>query len=107
MLGAADLVVVTSSSTRDGTEHILGVDAHAYEVRVDEVLKGQVDGGRVRISSMPDPCSGSPEYPDGDPLHTSDALLVFATRQDGEWFTLTPLDGTLPATRETIDALAG
>lgn len=104
---AADLVIVTSSSTRDGTARIFGVDAHAYEVRADEVLKGRVDGGSVRISSMPDSCSGTAEYPDGDPLDTSDALLVFATRQDGEWFTLTPLDGTLPYTQEAVDALAG
>jgi hypothetical protein len=103
---AADLVVVASSSTRDGTSPIFGVDAHAYEVRVGEVLKGDVNGGSVRISSMPDPCSGTAEYPDGDPLDTSMPLLVFATQQGGEWFTLTPLDGTVPFTQEAVDTIA-
>jgi hypothetical protein len=91
---------------RDGTAPIFGVNAHSYEVQVGEVFKGEVDGGSVRISSMPDPCSGTAEYPDGDPLGTSKPLLVFATQQDGEWFTLTPLDGTVPFTQEAVDAIA-
>lgn len=102
---AADLVVVASSGTRNGTAPIFGVDAHAYEVRVDEVLKGDVAVDSVRIASMPDPCSGTADYPDGDPLETSGPLLVFATRQDGEWFTLTPFDGTLPFTEEAVGTL--
>jgi hypothetical protein len=97
---AAELVVATSSSTRDGTAPIFGVDAHSYDIAVDEVLKGGPGSDTVRISSMPDPCSGTAEYPDGDPLDTSDPLLIFATKQDGEWFTLTPFDGTLPYTQD-------
>lgn len=103
---AADLVVVATTTVRDGTAPIFGVDAHSYEIRVGEVLKGDVDGGSVRISSMPDSCSGVAEYPEGDPLDASQPLLVFATQQDGEWFTLTPIDGTVPFTRETVDAIA-
>lgn len=103
---AADLVVVASTSMRDRTAPIFGVNAHSYEIRVGEVLKGDVDGGSVRISSMPDPCSGTAEYPEGDPLATSRPLLVFATQQDGEWFTLTPFDGTVPFTQEAVDAIA-
>lgn len=102
---AADLVVVLSSSTRDGTAPVLGVDAHSYDIEIDEVLKGGPVDGTVRISSMPDPCSGTAEYPDGDPLDTSDPLLVFATQQDGEWFTLTPFDGTLLYAQDVVDAL--
>lgn len=102
---AADLVVATSSSTRDGTTSIFGVDAHSYDIAVDEVLKGGSGNETVRISSMPDPCSGTAEYPDGDPLDTSDPLLTFATKQDGEWFTLTPFDGTLRYTQDVADGL--
>lgn len=103
---AADLVIVATASTRDGTAPIFGVDAHAYKLQVNEVLKGNIEGKTVRISSMPDSCSGEAEYPDGDPLDTSEPLLVFATLQDGEWFTLTPFDGTLPFTQEAVDAIA-
>lgn len=102
---AADLVVATSSSTRDGTAPIFGVDAHSYDVAVDEVLKGDSGSETVRISSMPETCTGTGEYPDGDPLDTSDPLLIFANKQDGEWFTLTPLDGTLPYTQDVAEGL--
>lgn len=57
----------------------------------------------MRISSMPDPCTGLVKYPDGDPLDTSEPLLIFANQQDGEWFTLTPSHGTLPFAQETVD----
>ncbi|WP_298255071.1 hypothetical protein [uncultured Arthrobacter sp.] len=102
---AADLVVVASSAARDGTAPVFGADAHAYDVRVDDVLKGDLDEPRVRISAMPDPCSGRAEYPEGDPLDTSEPLLVFATVQDGEWFTLTPTDGTAPFTKDALDSV--
>ena len=91
-------------ASRDGTSEIFGVDAHAYRVQVSETLKG-TSASSVRISSMPDSCGGLAEYPGGDPLDTSEPLLIFASQQNGEWFTLTPHDGTLPASTEVVDGL--
>lgn len=102
---AAELVIVASSTTRDGTAPIFGVDAHSYEVDVDQVIKGQLDGGSIRVSSTPDSCGGEAEYPEGDPLELATPVLIFATEQDGEWFTLTPFDGTHPFTQEAINGL--
>ena len=45
---AADLVVVTSSSVRNGTAPIFGVDAHSYDVAVAEVVKGDVGTDGLR-----------------------------------------------------------
>lgn len=102
---AAELVVVASSIQRDGTARIFGVEAHSYQVQIDEVIKGDLPEGDVRISSMPDPCTGTAKYPGGDPLVTSERILIFANQQDGEWFTLTPRDGILPYSPETLSAI--
>lgn len=102
----ADLVIVTASTERDGTTPIFGVKANSYQIRVDEVLKGHLGSDTVRVSSMPDPCSGIARYEGGDPLNTSERLLIFAHQQNGEWFTLTPFDGTLPYSPETIKAIS-
>ncbi|WP_281275806.1 hypothetical protein [Arthrobacter echini] len=38
-------------------------------------------------------------------MDTSEPLLVFATVQDGEWFTLTPTDGTAPFSQDAVDEI--
>lgn len=93
---AATVVVVVSNAERDGETAIFGVQAHAYQVSVDEVLKGSVGDNVIRISSMPDPCTEEGVvYPDGDPLETIERVIIFASDQEGEWFTLTPFGGVI------------
>ncbi|MDQ1058773.1 hypothetical protein QFZ23_002674 [Arthrobacter globiformis] len=45
---------------------------------------------------MPQTCTGGESYPNGDPLDTNQRVLIFATEQDREWFTMTPDQGVVP-----------
>jgi hypothetical protein len=101
----AELVIVGSGMERDGTESIYDAEAQSYRVHVAEVLKGDLPGGTVRVSSMPVTCTEGSQYPDGDPLDTASDVLIFANRHEGEWFTLTPFDGVLPYSRDSADSL--
>ncbi|MFJ6003590.1 hypothetical protein [Arthrobacter sp. NPDC092385] len=98
----ATAVFVASKGEREGTTTIYGVDAHTHSMRVDEVVKGELADEDIRITSMPITCTEGDQYPDGDPLETSDRIIVFANSIDGQWFTLTPDDGTLPYSALTI-----
>ncbi|MHA7180388.1 hypothetical protein ACX80J_09750 [Arthrobacter sp. MDB2-24] len=101
----AELVIVGVGTERDGTESIYDAEAHSYRVDVAEVLKGDLPSGTVRISSMPVTCTAGSQYPEGDPLDTASDVLIFANRHEGEWFTLTPFDGVLPYSQDTVDSL--
>lgn len=39
--------------------------------------------------------TGGESYPEGDPLDTRQRIVIFATKQGGEWFTMTPSQGVL------------
>lgn len=98
----AAAVFVTSKGERAGTTRIYGVDAHTHNMQVDEVVKGDIADESIRITSMPITCTQGSQYPDGDPLETTDRIIVFANNINGQWFTLTPYDGTLPYSAHTI-----
>jgi hypothetical protein len=65
-------------------------------VEVAQDHKGDPGAEPVRISSMPQTCTGGESYPEGDPLDTRQRIVIFATKQGGEWFTMTPSQGVLP-----------
>lgn len=104
---AATLVVVSSNVERDGETAIYGVEAHTYRVSIEEVLKGDVGDHAIRLTDMPDPCTEEGVvYPDGDPLETMDRVMIFASEQEGEWFTLTPFGGVISFPEGTESPLA-
>lgn len=90
----AAAVLVGTPLRRDGGVRIYGYEANIHEVAAERVLKGDVGSGSVRVASMPVTCGQS--YPDGDPLDAGGRQLLFLTKQNGEWFTMTPDQGSLP-----------
>ncbi|WP_284751822.1 hypothetical protein [Arthrobacter sp. efr-133-R2A-120] len=90
------LVVIGKSVSQVGKTSIYGSKATTHLVEVERVLKGNPGEENLRISSMPQTCSGSDSYLDGDPLDAAERVIIFATRQGGEWFTMTPAQGVLP-----------
>ncbi|MGO2660459.1 hypothetical protein [Mycetocola reblochoni] len=93
---ASQLVVIGTVDERDGDERMLGVDAAAWTVTVDETLKGDAEAGsRIRVVSTPETC-GSGDW--SDPLDTDTPLVLYLVGDDqGNWATVTPFDGTAPA----------
>jgi hypothetical protein len=92
----ASVVLIGKSAGQVGETSIYGSKATTHLVEVEQVLKGNPGAGNLRISSMPQTCSGSDSYLDGDPLDTVERVIIFATKQGGEWFTMTPAQGVLP-----------
>jgi hypothetical protein len=92
----AGVVLIGKSVSQAGETSIYGSKATTHVVEVEQVLKGEPGDGNLRISSMPQTCSGSESYLDGDPLDTAQRVVIFATNQGGEWFTMTPAQGVLP-----------
>ncbi|WP_133185525.1 hypothetical protein [Arthrobacter sp. Bz4] len=103
---AATLVVVSSIVERDGETAIYGVEAHTYRVSIEKVRKGDLADQAIRVTAMPDPCTGEAVYPDGDPFETMDRVIIFASEQEGEWFTLTPFGGVISFPEGTESPLA-
>jgi hypothetical protein len=95
----ARLVVIGQPVRRDGESAIYGYAGRAHVVEVETVLKGRPGPGPLRIVSMPPTCTGGETYPDGDPLETTRRVLIYATEQNHEWFTMTPGQGVLPFDR--------
>jgi hypothetical protein len=89
----ADAVLIGKPLKRDGEARSYGYEANVHVVEVEQVLKGGPGHGPVRIASMPVTCGQT--YPDGDPLDDGDRKLIFLTDQHGEWFTMTPDQGTV------------
>ncbi|MGO4586532.1 hypothetical protein AB4Z38_22000 [Arthrobacter sp. 2RAF6] len=89
-------MLIGKSVSQAGETTIYGSKATTHLVEVEQVLKGNPGDGNLRISSMPQTCSGGESYLDGDPLDTGQRVIIFATRQGGEWFTMTPEQGVLP-----------
>lgn len=92
----AGAVLIGKSVGQAGETSIYGHKATTHLVEVEQVLKGDPGDGNLRISSMPPTCTGGESYPDGDPLDTAQRVIIFATKQGGEWFTMTPAQGVLP-----------
>ncbi|WP_269997264.1 hypothetical protein [Arthrobacter sp. B2a2-09] len=92
----ASVVLIGKSVSQVGMTSIYGSKATTHLVEVEQVLKGNPGRENLRISSMPQTCSGSDSYLDGDPLDTAERVIIFATKQGDEWFTMTPAQGVLP-----------
>lgn len=92
----AGLVLIGKPVSRAGETRIYGHKATTHLVEVEQVLKGDPGDGNLRISSMPPTCTGGESYPDGDPLDPNQRVIIFATMQGGDWFTMTPAQGVLP-----------
>ncbi|MDD1477833.1 hypothetical protein [Arthrobacter sp. H16F315] len=96
----AILVVVGKPLAQNGETGIYGYKARSHQVEIETVLKGDPGQGSLRVASMPQTCGTS--YPDGDPLDTNQRVLIFATKQNSEWFTITPTQGVLPFKQGTM-----
>lgn len=92
----AGVVLIGKSVSTVGETSIYGYKATTHLVEVEQVLKGDPGDGNLRISSMPPTCTGGVTYPDGDPLDPNQRAIIFATKQGGDWFTMTPAQGVLP-----------
>lgn len=91
----AALVLIGKSVGQVGETTIYGSKAPTHLVEVEQVLKGNPGEGNLRISSMPQTCPGSESHLDGDPLDTSQRVILFVIKKDGDWFTMTPSQGVL------------
>ncbi|MET3809772.1 hypothetical protein [Arthrobacter sp. UYEF3] len=89
----AGAVVIGTPLKRDGETRSYGYQANVHEVAVEQVLKGGLGLGTVRVAARPVTCGKT--YPAGDPLDDGSRKLMFLTDQNGEWFTMTPDQGTV------------
>ena len=92
----AGMVLIGKSVSRAGETSIYGYKATTHLVEVEQVLKGDPGDGNLRISSMPPTCTVGETYPEGDPLDPNQRVIIFAAKQGGDWFTITPTQGVLP-----------
>jgi hypothetical protein len=92
----AGMVLIGKPVREDGETSIYGYKATTHLIEVERVLKGAPGDGTLRVSSAPETCNGGESYPDGDPLATDQRVIIFATQQGNDWFTLTPAQGVLP-----------
>jgi len=94
---ASDLVIVGEVLGPDGVAPYNVVNASAYTVRVDGVLKGEVSASEIRVISIPDGCmtEGEPAvYTGGDQLDFQGRAQFFLSKTGGGmWTTLTPSEG--------------
>ena len=97
----AGLVAVGKPVRQDGETSIYGYTARTHVVEVEKILKGEPGQETILVSSMPQTCTGGESYPEGDPLDTKQRVLIFATEQDNQWFTMTPSQGVVPFERGT------
>ena len=96
----ADAVVIGHVARRDGTGSFLGAEVHAWTVSVEHWTKGS-GGDRIRVASTPDGCPGQEPYLEGDPFEAAvenEESVIFLTRDDDAWRSLSPLQGVIPAT---------
>ncbi|MHA7246945.1 hypothetical protein [Arthrobacter tecti] len=92
----AELVLVGRPIAEDGQQRIYGYDAQIHVVSIEKVLKSDVEQDEIRIASMPQTCTDvGVVYPNGDPLDMDQRVIIFASEQEGQWFTITPEQGVL------------
>ena len=89
----AALVVIGTPAGTDAETRIYGYTAQVHVVEVGNVLKGDPGPRPLRMASMPLTCTGGVSYPEGDPLDGQRRMLIYATNQNGSWFTMTPDPG--------------
>ncbi|MCY1675760.1 hypothetical protein OVA06_13760 [Pseudarthrobacter sp. SL88] len=92
----AALVLIGKSVSQAGETSIYGHRATTHLVEVEQILKGDPGEGNLHITSTPPTCTAGESYPDGDPLDTAERVIIFASKQGSEWFTITPAQGVLP-----------
>lgn len=92
----ASLVLIGKSVSRAGETTSHGHVATTHLVKIEQVLKGEPGDGNLLITSTPPTCTVGGSYPDGDPLDTAERVIIFASLQGDEWFTITPTQGVLP-----------
>ena len=92
----AGLVLIGKSVSRAGETSIYGDMATTHLIEVEQVLKGNPGDGNLQITSTPPTCTVEGSYPDGDPLDTAERVIIFASKQGDDWFTITPGQGVLP-----------
>ena len=103
---SSDLVIIGERVRADGSSSRYGADAAAHVIRVDRVLKGELDESEIRVLSLAPTCQGegAERYPEGDQLATEGTVKYFLDRSEGSWTTITayqgavavPADGVLP-----------
>jgi hypothetical protein len=96
LFDGAALVVVGTPKGREGKTSIYGYSAQVHVVEVETVFKGQTGPGPLFVASTPETCTGGVSYPRGDPLDGQQRMLIYASHQQGGWFTLTPAQGSVP-----------
>ncbi|WP_250445472.1 hypothetical protein [Actinotalea sp. C106] len=97
----AELAVTGEVLEAIDTAELYGVQATVWSVRVtDAPLVGDPpEADEIRVISTPVTCTGDEIYPEGDPLDTADPLVLVLTSDaaDGDWRTITPRQGAVPA----------
>ena len=96
----ATLVVEGQVVRQTGEVELFGETAPEYEVRVDDVVKGQADPGDViRVALTPETCAGDDATsPPG--LDVDRAYTLYLEEVDGAtdaWSTITAMQGAVPA----------
>lgn len=92
----AELVAVGKPLRPDGETSIYSYAARTHLIEIETVLKGEPGPGPIHVSSMPQTCTGGESHPDGDPLDTDQRVLIYASKQADNWFTMTPDQGVVP-----------
>ncbi len=92
----AGLVLIGKSLSQAGETSIYGHMATTHLVQVEQILKGNPGEGNLHITSTPPTCTAGEPYPNGDPLDTAERVIIFASKQGSEWFTITPAQGVMP-----------
>ncbi|MBO1751017.1 hypothetical protein J4G33_04295 [Actinotalea sp. BY-33] len=100
-LADAELAVTGEVLEAAGATDLYGAQATVWSVRVTgEPLAGEPPpGDEIRVISTPVTCTGEEIYPGGDPLDTAGPLILLLTSDeaDGDWRTITPRQGAVPA----------
>jgi hypothetical protein len=67
----AGMVLIGRSVGEDSETSLYGYRATTHRIDVERVFKGNPGDGNLRVSSMPQTCTGGEPYPDGDPPNGS------------------------------------
>jgi hypothetical protein len=111
MYDDAVLVVAGTPGPADGQLRLFSGPGDRHSIAIDEVYKGDFDGGELWAASHRDYCVAEPPQPAEDPIPTGSRVLLFLRPASEDptadavpadldevaaWSTLTSLDGVLP-----------